>query len=358
MRKLLGALLVLFSAAPTTSGAEKDIVDTAVAGQFKTLVAAVKAAGLVDTLKGDGPFTVFAPTDEAFAKLPPGTVEELLKPQNKDKLRSILTYHVVSGRLTAADVAKLDGKSVKTLQASPVAIRVDSGTVLVGMAAVSKADVPARNGVIHVIDTVLLPPAGTRADHSNPAASKAPPKPADGDAPLAEGFPDATRAGAIEVKKYPAYRSAVARSNKAGVASGDLLFFSLFNHIQRNRIAMTAPVINTYRTPRMIETPGAAGDVTMEFVYRTPEAGKAGPDGPSVEVVDHPARTFVCLGFQGGDLSADQMRDALATLRTWLGAHRHEWVEDGPPRRIGYHGPMTPPDQRLWEVQIPVKAAR
>jgi uncharacterized surface protein with fasciclin (FAS1) repeats len=357
MRPILGTILALCSAAPALA-AEKDIVDTAAAAGFKTLVAAAKAADLVDTLKGDGPFTVFAPTDEAFAKLPAGTVEELLKPRNKDKLRAILTYHVVSGRLTAADVAKLDGKSVKTLQRSPVAIRVDAGTILVGKAAVTKAEVPARNGVIHVIDTVLLPPAGTRADHSKPAASEVRPKPADGDAPLAEGFPDATRPGAVEVKRYPAYRSAVARSTKAGVSSGDLLFFSLFDHIQRNRIEMTAPVVNTYRTPRMIETPGATGDVTMEFVYRTPEAGKAGPDGPSVEVVDHPARPFVCLGFQGGNMSADQMRDALATLRAWLEAHRHEWVEDGPPRRLGYHGPMTPPDQRLWEVQIPVKAAR
>ena len=109
MRKMLGVILVLFSAAPVLA-AEKDIVDTAVAAKFKTLVAAVKAADLVDTLKGSGPFTVFAPTDEAFAKLPKGTVEELLKPENKDKLKAILTYHVVSGKVMAADVVKLDGK--------------------------------------------------------------------------------------------------------------------------------------------------------------------------------------------------------------------------------------------------------
>src|SRR5262249_23582432 len=153
--------------------------------------------------------------------------------------------HVVSGRLTAADVAKLDGKSIKTVEGSPAAIDVEAGTVLVGRATVTRADVPARNGGIHVIDAVLLPPTGTRADHSRPAASRVRPKPADGDAPLAEGFPDATRPGAIEVKKYPAYRSAVARSREAAVSSGDLLFFSLFNHIQRKRIEMTAPVINT-----------------------------------------------------------------------------------------------------------------
>jgi uncharacterized surface protein with fasciclin (FAS1) repeats len=157
MHKILGVILVLSSAAPTFA-AEKDIVDTAVAAKFNTLVAAVKAADLVDTLKGDGPFTVFAPTDEAFAKLPKGTVEELLKPENKDKLKAILTYHVVSGKVMAAAVVTLDGKNVKTVQGSPVAIKVEGGTVMVGMATVTKTDIQTRNGVIHVIDTVLLPP--------------------------------------------------------------------------------------------------------------------------------------------------------------------------------------------------------
>lgn len=198
----------------------------------------------------------------------------------------------------------------------------------------------------------------TRADDPKPAASKVEPKPADSDAPLAEGFPDATEPGQIEVKKYPAYRSAVTRANKATVSSGDLMFFSLFNHIQSNKIEMTAPVINTFKTPRMIETPGAKGEVAMEFVYRSPREGKSGPDGSSVEVVDHPAQSFVCLGFQGGNMRANEMREALATLRKWLDEHKIEWVEDGPPRRLGHHGPMTPATQRLWEVQVPVKAAK
>jgi uncharacterized surface protein with fasciclin (FAS1) repeats len=159
MRKMLAALLVLFSVAPAVA-AEKDIVDTAVAAQFQTLVAAVKAADLVDTLKGEGPFTVFAPTDEAFAKLPPGTVEELLKPENRDKLKAILTYHVVAGKVMAADVVKLNGKNVRTVQGNPVAIQVNGGTVMVGKAKVTKTDIVTSNGVIHVIDTVLLPPAG------------------------------------------------------------------------------------------------------------------------------------------------------------------------------------------------------
>lgn len=135
----------------------KDIVDTAVgAGSFSTLVAAVKAAGLVDVLKGDGPFTVFAPTDEAFKKLPAGTVESLLKPENKDKLVAILTYHVVSGNVKAADVVKL--KSAKTVQGQEVTIKVEGSNVMVNNAKVVKTDIGCKNGTIHVIDTVILPP--------------------------------------------------------------------------------------------------------------------------------------------------------------------------------------------------------
>jgi uncharacterized surface protein with fasciclin (FAS1) repeats len=134
----------------------KDIVDTAVgAGKFSTLVAAVKAAGLVDTLKGPGPFTVFAPTDEAFAKLPKGTVEDLLKPENKEKLAAILTYHVVPGKVMAADIA---GKktNVKSVQGSDLAVDASSG-VKINEATVTTADIATSNGVIHVIDTVVMP---------------------------------------------------------------------------------------------------------------------------------------------------------------------------------------------------------
>lgn len=134
----------------------KDIVDTAVSAEmFKTLVAAVQAAGLVDTLKGDGPFTVFAPTDEAFAKLPKGTVEDLLKPENKDKLVKILTYHVVSGKVTAADVVKV--KSAKTVEGQEVAVKVNDGKIMINDSNVVKTDIMASNGVIHVIDAVLMP---------------------------------------------------------------------------------------------------------------------------------------------------------------------------------------------------------
>lgn len=134
----------------------KDIVDTAVsAGSFKTLTAALDAAGLVETLKGKGPFTVFAPTDEAFAKLPEGTVKSLLKPENKQKLTSILTYHVVAGNVKAADVIKLS--SAKTLNGQSVSIKVVGSKVLINDATVVKADIATTNGTIHVIDTVLMP---------------------------------------------------------------------------------------------------------------------------------------------------------------------------------------------------------
>jgi len=137
----------------------KDIVDTAVAtGSFKTLVAAVQAAGLVETLKGAGPFTVFAPTDEAFAKLPAGTIESLLKPENKEKLVAVLTYHVVPGKVMAADVVKLT--EAPTVQGSKAKVKVVDGTVMIDAAKVVKTDIETSNGVIHVIDAVILPPAG------------------------------------------------------------------------------------------------------------------------------------------------------------------------------------------------------
>ena len=133
-----------------------DIVDTAVsAGSFKTLVAAVQAAGLVDTLKGVGPFTVFAPTDDAFAKLPAGTVEDLLKPENKDKLVAILTYHVVPGRVMSGDIAGKE-MAVASVQGETIDVNATSG-VMVDDASVVTADIEADNGVIHVIDSVIMP---------------------------------------------------------------------------------------------------------------------------------------------------------------------------------------------------------
>lgn len=155
--KYLTSAAIVAVAAPLSAQdnrATGDIVETAIAaGQFKTLVAAVQAAGLVETLKGKGPFTVFAPTDEAFAKLPPGTVEALLK--DKAKLAAILTYHVVSGDVRAAQAMKLT--SAKTVNGQSLKIMTKDGAVMIDNAKVIKADIVTKNGVIHVIDTVVLP---------------------------------------------------------------------------------------------------------------------------------------------------------------------------------------------------------
>ena len=151
---LAGLLVVGLSTARAADS--KDIVDTAVsAGSFKTLAKALDAAGLVQTLKGPGPFTVFAPTDEAFAKLPAGTLEQLLKPEQKAQLRRILTYHVVSGKVMAADVVKMH--SAKAVSGDTITVSARDGKVLVDKANVVKTDIAASNGVIHVIDAVILP---------------------------------------------------------------------------------------------------------------------------------------------------------------------------------------------------------
>ena len=166
MKKMFGVLSVVavvavFSAQMALAGdckgsKQKDIVDIAVgAGSFKTLVTAVSKAGLVETLKSAGPFTVFAPTGEAFAKLPAGTVAELIKPENKEKLTAILTYHVVPGKVLAKDVVKLS--EAETVQGSSVKIQVKDGKVYVDGAQVVKTDIHCTNGVIHVIDSVILP---------------------------------------------------------------------------------------------------------------------------------------------------------------------------------------------------------
>jgi uncharacterized surface protein with fasciclin (FAS1) repeats len=151
----MASLVVFASGVAVHALEEKDIVETAkAAGSFNTLLTAATEADLVDTLKGEGPFTVFAPTDEAFAKIPKATLDALLK--DKAKLQDVLLYHVVAGNVMAADAAKLD--SAKTVQGDPIAIKAHGGSVTINKSTVTKADIKASNGVIHVIDTVLLPP--------------------------------------------------------------------------------------------------------------------------------------------------------------------------------------------------------
>lgn len=167
MKKIIASFSSLLMLASVLSAApKKDIVDTAVgAGSFKTLVAAAKAAGLVDTLKGEGPFTVFAPTDEAFGKLSKCTLDSLLKPENKHKLAAILTYHVVPGKVKAKKAAKLD--SAKTVNGAEITIKPSGKSLMINNAKVVKADIKTSNGIIHVIDTVLIPEVKKVAGNTN-----------------------------------------------------------------------------------------------------------------------------------------------------------------------------------------------
>ena len=197
-------------------------------------------------------------------------------------------------------------------------------------------------------------PPKPRAKPSAKSEKPIPPhKAADGDAPLAAGWPGGTEPGKIEIKRYPAYRSAVAQAKGASQSADNVLFWPLFNHISRKGVIMTAPVVNTYSNSKMLENPKAQGEMSMEFVYPSTKVGETGQGVGAVQVVDHPAATFVCLGVQGG-MTPAFMSEGQAKLQIWLEEHKTEWVANGLPRRLGYHGPMTPVARRLWEVQIPV----
>jgi uncharacterized protein (TIGR03067 family) len=198
-------------------------------------------------------------------------------------------------------------------------------------------------------------PANPKAERLQSSRSETAPKAADGDAPLPEGWPGGTAPGTIELKSYPAYRSAIARAKGATTRNSTVLFFSLFNHIQKSHIEMTAPVVMTYE-PGMVEKKGVRGDMSMEFLYRRLDQGSAGPGVGSVKVEDFPASKFVCMGIQGA-MNDEVMRQGFEKLRQWLDEHKSEWTAAGQPRVLGYHGPMTPVAKQLHEVQIPVKPA-
>lgn len=182
------------------------------------------------------------------------------------------------------------------------------------------------------------------------------PAAANSDAPLPDGWPKVTAPGAIEVKTYPNYRSAIVREKAISMARGEGMFFALFGHITGKGVEMTAPVVMTYE-PRIVEHVGEKGEASMEFLYQHRDQGQVGPGIGKVKVEDHPSITVVSLGVQG-EINARQMHEHVGRLRAWLDEHRDQWVADGPPRRLGYHGPMTPVSRRMNEVQIPVRPAR
>jgi uncharacterized surface protein with fasciclin (FAS1) repeats len=337
-------------------------------GTFGTLVAAVRAAGLDEALSGAGPFTVFAPSDAAFAVLPAGALEALLR--DRERLATVLRHHVVAGALAAKDVAA--ARTLTTLAGTTLTVDARDG-VLVGGAAVVTADVRARNGVIHVIDRLLLPPA-----QDSRTGARMPADPADatwtsvrvgGDltarserrgedwvagacsvtTPLPQGYPAPTPPGAIELKRYPAVRRAEVRGTANPEAGMYGSFMPLFRHIQREGISMTSPVEMDYS-----DLDGAGAPWVMSFLYRTPDQGRAG-DAGSVVVVDRGPVTVLSIGLTG-TTRLDRLREAEADLARWL-AGQSRWVAAGAPRALFYNGPEVAPGRRWVELQLPVTAA-
>jgi uncharacterized surface protein with fasciclin (FAS1) repeats len=411
----LAAAVILPAAIDKLAAAEsvqKDIVETAVAAEFTTFVKAVQAAGLVETLKGKGPFTVFAPTDKAFTAVPKAKLDALL--QDKKALTAVLTYHVVQGKVTAADVARVH--SAKTIQGQNLRITVKDSKVRVSDANVVQADILCSNGMIHVVDAVLLPDiaraaaveiidetlgkSGAPADTDTSAAelksaaervlklvpsnvlvremltgamigSRSPgaakslarglQDPLRGageilrfeptvEAQSPAGFPEPTPVGEIEIKTYPPYR--LARTEITGSSSNGGAFWKLFQHITRNEIAMTAPVEMTYRNaPDNRGRPEA-----MAFLYESQAVGKIGRQD-EVQVADVPAITVVSMGMRG-DHSDDAVKHAQSLLQNWLHEHQDRYGANGSLRVLGFNSPMVPVSDRYFEVQIPLREKR
>ena len=396
-------LFAFLLASPAPAGERKDIVSTAVgAGTFTTLAAALGEADLVETLRGDGPFTVFAPTDEAFRRLPEGTVKALLQPAQRDTLRRILLYHVVPGRVLSSDL-------LTTASADSAAGPALSFGLRVGTANVVKADILCSNGVIHVIDQVLIPPTPSTPTHSamaviSGAIARGAPLYNDGDhagcariyeeaATALLGYDEAQLgslhrmllAEAIEMpaatpgKKAWNLRDAFDRITldrkfeprmeasmpagfpaagpvgqvvvknypryRAARAEGGNTFWTLFRHIKKNDVQMTTPVEMTM-TDDMRE-------MDMAFLYEAPDQGEAGMDG-RVAVLDVEPLTVLSIGVRGMR-SQDEVTRARAAIE--VRAERDGWVPAGNWRMMGYNSPMVPAESRYWELQLPVTKA-
>lgn len=433
---LTAALASLATDKPATSP-QRDIASMAIeSGSLGTLTAALKAADLVETLRGKGPFTVFAPTDAAFARLPKGTVAGLLEPEQRETLRRILLNHVVAGRVGSTDALRA-GQAV-SLAGETIEVRLVDGRLRAGKATVSANDLAATNGVIHVIDTVLIPPtpeserdkvtkvletaidrgvplfnAGNAAactavyeiavravlDLSGEALGKdereglanalrslketssdkgrawilrnamdeamrqvkaaeeaeehvmrtSKPEVANvtkssptfepiREARLPEGFPDLGPVGKVVEKQYPAYRAARAKGGNS--------FWTLFLHIKRNKIAMTAPV-------EMSMKPDASGGMAatdMAFLYGKPDLGGTGTDG-KVDVIDVAPMRVLSVGIRGPKTD-DKIEAAKKRIEARL---RTDGLErNGDWRLLGYNSPMVPAKNRFWELQAPI----
>ena len=405
---LVAALLAIPSRVsadgPETSTEPRDLVATArAAGTFGTLLAALETAGLLETLAGKGPFTVFAPTDAAFRKLPSGALEALLLPAGRDHLKEILAYHVVARRIASSELAGLG--SVVTLEGSALAL----GT-RVGGAQVTQPDLGCTNGVIHGIDQVLSPPTAVakpaasgagaallraalergavlgNADQADAclavyedAATALLRLPDDAAGPFARaGITRARRALPADARsRASALRQAFDRileddafaakveapmpagfpapgpvgrvvvksypSYRTARARGRGAFGSLFGNIQKNGIEMTAPV--------EMSMDDGLGEVAMGFLYGSPSLGTAGKDGV-VEVVDVGPMTVLSIGLRG-DADAETLALARGALEARLTAQG--WTRAGDWRRLAYNSPFVPPAQRFSELQVPVR---
>jgi uncharacterized surface protein with fasciclin (FAS1) repeats len=426
-------IIAAFAALGTAGGAisahpsdNHDILHTAAADPSLTkFVAVAKAAGLEEALGKPGPFTVFVPVDSAFGRLPSGTVAKLLSPEGKADLRGILLDHVVAGRLKSTDLLFKD--SVRSAAGRDLEITRENGRVVIGGAVIRKVDIEAENGVIHLIESVIVPPAKpdpvvgvisraidtgaplfNRGNHAACAAAymiaaeallmtepeelterrsrilsnalakarrmddagdrawelrrafdrilmpeKTTMKTAKTETPkprrpnfkpivessMPEGFPQPGPVGRVIVKEYPRYR--MARSD------GSSSFWTLFNHIKRNKISMTAPVEMT-----MEATETGMRQIDMAFLYGKRTLGKTGQDG-RVKVKDVKPATVLSYGMTG-PVTKEKVAAARKAIETRLGT---KWVADGDWRMMGYNSPMIPAKMRFYEIQLPVVPA-
>ncbi len=313
------------------------IVDVAKEAKiFNTLLAVVKAADLEETLQGKGPFTVFAPTDEAFSKIPADTLKTLLQKENINTLREILLYHVVAEKLPAGKVLKM--KHLDTVAGKKVKIWMQGKMAMINDATIIKTDIDASNGIVHVIDTVLIPDKAIEKPKKKGQAFKP-----FVEAPLPKGYPAPGPLDKIVVKDYPSARIAVAKQTQNWLGM-NTSFMQLFRHIKKHDISMTSPV-------QQVRDPETKRMKNMGFYYRNITQGQLGQD-KTVEVQDQKSGTFVSVG-QRGRTTESAIDIAQMRLEQWLSQNK-KFKQDGPLRVLGYNSPFVLPQNRFFEVQIPV----
>jgi len=314
-RRMILAAVLVTALAGTGIAAEKPT--------FRILTAALERTDLAASFAGKGPITILAPNDAAFGRMPAETLRGLLLPEKKDALAAVLRDHVILGRVGGAEL--LMARTVKTASGRELPVRMVSGRLTVGGAVVEQVDVDAFGVAVHVMKDVIAarPEFQVVRESSLPA-----------------GFPEPGPVGEVIEKEYPRYRLARADGNRA--------FWTLFNHIKKNRIPMTAPVEMT-----MTDEGDTLRQTDMAFLYERPGQGEAGSDG-AVKVLDGKPVTVLSIGIRG-PLTAVAIREARAAVERRLG-EREDLRQTGKWRLLGYNSPMVPAMKRFWELQIPVVA--